>query len=216
MSLHKWCLKLEIELGLRLMLLNFCVLAYSIRRYYSAKIQTPNNKIAKNAHSRDAGIYEGKLSIAFRTFLHPAWVVALALFFWSPAYMAWSTLPFPQWLRLSGIGLAIVCLPFLLWVHHALGKYWSVHLKIRQDQKLVTTGPYKHIRHPMYVVLFLFIVAVGLFSASLLIAILNILLVAVYCKRITKEEQMMTERFGSEYRQYMQRTGRFIPKLPHR
>jgi hypothetical protein len=81
------------------MLLNFCVLAYLIRRYYSAKIQTPNNNIAKDAHSRDAGIYKGKLSIAFRTFLHRVWVVALALFFWSPAYVAWSTLPFPKWLR---------------------------------------------------------------------------------------------------------------------
>jgi len=214
MSLHKWCLKLEIEWGLRLILLNICVFTYSIRRYYSKKIQiTVGYKIAQNSQPKDAQDYESKYSVAFRAFLHPTWVVALALFFWSPTYLAWTVLPFPQWLRFVGLGLAFVCLPFLIWVQHTLGRHWSVHLKLIQDHQLVTKGPYKYIRHPMYVVLFLFIVAVGLFSASILIAALNILLVAVYFKRITKEEQMMLKRFGSEYGQYMERTGRFFPKI---
>jgi protein-S-isoprenylcysteine O-methyltransferase Ste14 len=63
----------------------------------------------------------------------------------------------------------------------------------------------------MYVVLFLFLLSVGLATASTLIAVLNILLIAVFYRRITKEEKMMIERFGNEYRMYMKHTGRFWP-----
>ena len=207
---------MEVELGFRLIFLNVCVLIYSIRRYYGAKIQSLTEKISRSERWTESAKYEGKTSVVSRTILSPIWVVALILFFVSPPWMAWSALPFPMWLRWAGIGLAMVCLPFLAWVQNTLGNHWSVHLKLRADHKLVTDGLYKWIRHPMYVVLFLFIVSVGLVSASLLIAILNMLLIIVFYNRVNKEEEMMTQRFGDEYRAYKQRTGRFLPIINYR
>lgn len=207
---------MEVELGFRLIFLNVCVLIYSIRRYYGAKIQSLTEKISRSERWTESAKYEGKTSVVSRTILSPIWVAALILFFVSPTWMAWSSLPFPMWLRWAGIGLAMVCLPFLAWVQNTLGNHWSVHLKLRADHKLVTDGLYKWIRHPMYVVLFLFIVSVGLVSASLLIAILNMLLIIVFYNRVNKEEEMMTQRFGDEYRAYKQRTGRFLPIINYR
>jgi protein-S-isoprenylcysteine O-methyltransferase Ste14 len=68
----------------------------------------------------------------------------------------------------------------------------------------------------MYVVLFLFIVSVSLVSASLLMAILNVLLIIVFYNRVNKEEEMMTQRFGDEYLVYKQRTGQFLPIINYR
>ena len=204
---------MEIELGFRLVFLNLCVLIYSIRRYYGAKIQSLTKRISRSERWADKIEYEGRFSVIFRTVLSPVWVIALVLFFVSPTWMVWSSLPFPMWLRSGGMCLGIACLPFLVWIQRTLGNHWSVHLKLREDHELVTDGPYKRIRHPMYVVLFLFIVAVGLVTASLLIAILNVLLIIVFYSRVSKEEKMMLERFGNEYRDYTQRTGRFLPAI---
>ncbi len=207
---------MDIELAFRLIFLNVCVLTYSVRRYYGSKIQSLTKKPSRSERWTEAMKYEGKISVVFRTVLSAIWVVALILFFASPPWMVWSSLPFPMWLRWAGMSLGIACFPPLVWVQHTLGSHWSTHLKLREDHKLITSGPYKWIRHPMYVVLFLFLISVGLVSASLLIAILNILLIIVFYKRVGKEEEMMMERFGDEYRAYMQRTGRFLPSISNK
>jgi protein-S-isoprenylcysteine O-methyltransferase Ste14 len=201
------------ELTFRLVFLNVCVLTYVVRRYYTVKIESICGKIPRQQRWIESLKHEGKSITTLRTVLSPIWVVALLLYFFNPAWMAWSTLPYSAWLRWFGIGLGIACIPMLVWVQRTLGNHWSTHLKLRENHTLVTTGPYKRIRHPMYVVLFFFITAIALATASLLITALNVLLIIVFYARISKEEQMMIQKFGGQYRDYMKHTGRFIPKL---
>lgn len=204
---------MEIELVFRLIFLNVCALTYSIRSYYSVKIQSAPQNVSRSKKWVESVKYEGKVNVILRTVLAPLWVLALVLFFISPLSMPWPSLPFPSWLRWTGVAVAILCLPFLIWVQHTLGRQWSTHLRLREDHRLVVNGPYKWVRHPMYVVLFLFLLSVGLATASPLIAVMNILLIAVFYRRISKEEKMMIERFGNEYSTYMKRTGRFWPVI---
>ena len=120
----------------------------------------------------------------------------------------------PNWVGWIGVvlfGLAI----WLLWRSHAdLGRNWTPTLGIRDEHRLVTEGVYKYIRHPMYAAHLLWAIAQVLMLHNW-IAGYSFLVVAVpqYLLRVNHEEQMMLEQFGEEYRAYMERTGRMIPRL---
>jgi protein-S-isoprenylcysteine O-methyltransferase Ste14 len=120
----------------------------------------------------------------------------------------------PNWIGWVGVGLfgLSIC---LLWRSHAkLGRNWTPTLGIRDEHSLVTEGVYKYIRHPMYAAHWLWAIAQVLIlhnwiaGYSFLIAV-----VPHYLMRVNNEEQMMLKQFGEEYRTYMKRTGRMIPRL---
>jgi protein-S-isoprenylcysteine O-methyltransferase Ste14 len=104
---------------------------------------------------------------------------------------------------------------FMLWRSHAdLGRNWSATLQILGRHSLVTTGVYCHIRHPMYTAHLLWAIAQGLLLSNWLAGwAFLVLSVPLYIIRIPKEERMMLEHFGEEYRAYMSRTGRLIPRV---
>jgi protein-S-isoprenylcysteine O-methyltransferase Ste14 len=104
---------------------------------------------------------------------------------------------------------------FMLWRTHAdLGLNWAVRLRITRQHSLITTGVYRHIRHPMYTAHLLWAIAQGFLLSNWLAGwAFLVLSIPLYVIRIPKEEQMMLEHFGEEYRQYMGRTGRLIPRM---
>jgi protein-S-isoprenylcysteine O-methyltransferase Ste14 len=104
---------------------------------------------------------------------------------------------------------------FMLWRSHVdLGRNWSATLKIAGRHSLVTTGVYRHVRHPMYTAHLLWAIAQGLLLSNWLAGwAFLVLSVPLYVIRIPKEEQMMLEHFGEEYREYMSRTGRLVPRI---
>jgi protein-S-isoprenylcysteine O-methyltransferase Ste14 len=103
----------------------------------------------------------------------------------------------------------------MLWRSHAdLGRNWSATLCITGQHSLVTNGVYRFIRHPMYTAHLLWAIAQGLLLSNWLAGwAFLVLSVPLYIARIPKEEQMMLEHFGDEYRQYISRTGRLIPRM---
>lgn len=130
-----------------------------------------------------------------------------------PSWMAWFTLPLPSWLRWAGVFLGVVAFIVRVWSQKVLGKEWSPYLHLREDHGLVMDGPYRWIRHPIYAVSFAFRTALILESANLVITLPNLAIMTFVYPRVRKEEAMMTERFGDQYRAYMARTGRFLPRL---
>ena len=103
-----------------------------------------------------------------------------------------------------------------LWLFHRshtdLGTNWSITLQMRENHQLVTTGIYARIRHPMYSSMFLLGVAQVLFLPNWIVGPTYLITFgAAYIFRVKVEERMMIDRFGSEYEEYMQRTGRLIP-----
>lgn len=141
-------------------------------------------------------------------------LLATVTYIISPEWMAWSSLPLPAWLRWVGVGLAVIGFALLQWAHQALGKNWSDTPRLMKDQTLITIGPYHWVRHPIYTA-FLFIMSAPLFlSANWLIGALWIGMTALeVISRIRFEEAAMAEHFGDQYRAYMERTGRLLPKL---
>jgi len=123
-------------------------------------------------------------------------------------------LPFPAGIRWLGAGLIFAGDFLFIWSHKALGSNWSPILEIRKGHTLVTDGPYRFIRHPMYAAIFLIGIGVSLLSANWIVALSYMMPTAsLYLVRVSDEEEMMIGQFGDEYRQFMTRTGHLIPKL---
>jgi protein-S-isoprenylcysteine O-methyltransferase Ste14 len=112
---------------------------------------------------------------------------------------------------------ALLMLP-ALWLfyrsHADLGQNWSVTLELRKGHQVIKQGVYRSIRHPMYASIFLWDVAQGLLLQNWLAGWGALATFAVlYLVRMPREERMMCEFFGQEYRDYMRQTGRLFPSL---
>jgi len=118
------------------------------------------------------------------------------------------------WAGLAGAAVFAVSL-WLLWRSHAdLGDHWSPYLEIREEHSLVTQGVFRHIRHPMYAAHWLWGIAQALLLQNWIAGLAMIVsFLPLYLVRVASEEEMMLEHFGEEYRSYMNRTGRVIPRL---
>jgi protein-S-isoprenylcysteine O-methyltransferase Ste14 len=114
------------------------------------------------------------------------------------------------------LGVVALCGALLLFYrsHADLGKNWSISLQIRNEHRLVTTGIYRFIRHPMYSSFFLLAVAQLMLLPNWFAGATGLIGVGMlYAFRIRQEERMMMERFGAEYRDYIAHTARLIPWL---
>ena len=116
-------------------------------------------------------------------------------------------------LRLFGFLLSLYAATMLLWAPLALGRFLVAEAVVLHDHALVSSGPYRFLRHPVYsgdLALFLG-AALGTLNVSLLvlwpIAVMGTWLQA------RLEEQLLESKFGESYRRYARTTGRFLPRL---
>ena len=98
--------------------------------------------------------------------------------------------------------------------HIELGKNWSISLDLREGHQLVTSGLYRHVRHPMYASIFLYAVGQALVVPNWIVGPANLVAFFVlFAVRVQSEEQMMADKFGDQYRNYMAKTKRLIPGI---
>ena len=83
----------------------------------------------------------------------------------------------------------------------------------RNNHTLVTKGPYRWIRHPLYTFGGLFFLCLSLITTIWLIPLLAIPTFAILMRRTSIEEQALLERFGDEYRLYLEKTESFFPNI---
>ena len=120
----------------------------------------------------------------------------------------------PDWVGWIGVVLFMDAIILLYFSHADLGKNWSPVLGIQKDHSLVTHGIYKSIRHPMYAAHLLWAIA-QIFILHNWIAGFSFIVAMIphYLLRVGREERMMIDQFGDEYREYMKTSGRILPKL---
>jgi protein-S-isoprenylcysteine O-methyltransferase Ste14 len=132
----------------------------------------------------------------------------------NPQWLAWSKIGLAEWVRWLGVGLGLLCLPGIYWLFSSLGSGLTPTSATRAQHQLVTRGPYRWVRHPLYTIGSTFIVSLGLMADNWWIAALGFLAFLLMASRTPKEEANLIEKFGDEYREYRQRTGKFLPKFP--
>ena len=98
--------------------------------------------------------------------------------------------------------------------HIELGRNWSVSLDLREGHQLVTSGLYRYVRHPMYTSIFLYALGQALVVPNWIAGPANLAAFFVlFAARVQSEEQMMADKFGDQYRNYLAKTKRLIPGI---
>ena len=131
----------------------------------------------------------------------------------NPAWMAWSKLGLPEWVRWLGVGIGILCVLGIYWLFSSIGSGITPTSATRKEHQLVTSGPYRWVRHPLYTVGSFLFISFGMMADNWFIAALGILTFFLMASRTPKEEANLIEKFGDEYREYMKHTGRYFPKI---
>jgi len=120
--------------------------------------------------------------------------------------------PFVPAVAWLGVIPAIASLWLFYRTHKELGRNWSVSLEVRDKHELITRGVYRYVRHPMYSAFFLWAVAQGLLLPNWVAGLSGIVgFGTLFSFRVGREEQLMLEAFGEEYRAYMRKTARVLP-----
>jgi protein-S-isoprenylcysteine O-methyltransferase Ste14 len=120
-----------------------------------------------------------------------------------------------EYLQAVSVPLFLIGVILAGWSESAMRQFMRPSVEVREKHELVTRGPYSHIRHPLYtsIILMTLAPALLLFHVVLVIGFLGCLCI-VYRRAVLEEELLVSEDgFGQAYRDYMQKTGRFLPKL---
>ena len=156
---------------------------------------------------------EGIFILATLRPLGLASMAGLVAFMIDPDWMRWSQVGLPAWARWCGVGIGACTGALLIWVFRSLGKNITDTVVTRRDHTLVTTGPYQWVRHPFYLGSGAAMVANSLVTANWFLALTSGLTLGLLVLRTRIEEEKLIERFGDDYRSYVNRTGRFLPRL---
>jgi len=150
--------------------------------------------------------------ILLRLFGLAGWF-SIAIYLVNPDWMRWSELPLPDWSRWIGVATGLISVPLLFWLMKAIGQNISQTVGTRKSHQLVTSGPYRWIRHPLYSVGTLMSLSMALIASNWFIALATLGGLVMLLVRLPKEEANLIERFGTDYTDYMRRTGKLFPKI---
>jgi len=128
-----------------------------------------------------------------------------------PAFADYAFRPWQAW-------LGAVVFACSLWLfrrtHKDLGRNWSVTLELREQHALITHGVYSRVRHPMYSAFWLWAIAQALLLPNWIAGLAGLVgFGTLFFLRIGREERMMLETFGEDYRRYVERTSRVLPGI---
>lgn len=110
--------------------------------------------------------------------------------------------------------LMTACILLFAWAVRVMGRNWSIVARTRDDHHLVTAGPFAYARHPIYVALFLLMLALatGFGHLAALIVTLPLFAFGTWL-RVGEEERLLRAKFGSAYDRYAVHVRRFVPMV---
>jgi protein-S-isoprenylcysteine O-methyltransferase Ste14 len=182
------------------------LLALGISAFRRAQARRATGAIRRSQET--TGMIVGRVVVALPLF------GALAAYLVRPESMAWASLALPVWARWLGVVLGCLVVPSVYYVLTALGANVSETVLTKQQHELVTTGPYRWVRHPLYVVGIGLFLSMGLIAANWFIILwAAIAAIAIRLFVIPREEANLVAAFGDEYLRYRRRTGALLPSL---
>ncbi len=181
------------------------VSALSISVYYRRKADRASDQVSWTE--------EGVPTIAALRLSGLALWLSIFAYLLNPRWMQWSRLAIPTWMRWLGAGASAMTIPLFYWLFSSIGKNITPTVATREQHTLITRGPYRWVRHPLYSVGSIFSLGLSLLAANWFMGLTGLSTLLLLLMRLPKEEEKLIERFGDEYRAYIQQTGRLLPRL---
>lgn len=129
-----------------------------------------------------------------------------------PRAVEFAVVPLPAGWRLLGAPVGLLGLLLFAWMFRHLGLNVTSTATPRAAATLVTSGPYRWVRHPMYLAALVLAMAAALLTANLVVAGGGAWAVGLLLARSRLEERRLVEKFGDAYREYQDRTGAIFPR----
>lgn len=192
----------------RLFFIVILVSSLLVSAYYRRRARREGEVIPRTQESRPLVV--GRLLVGLPL---AASLLAYAV---SPRTMAWAEAPVPGWLRWVGAVTGALNVGLISWVLSSLGANVSETVLTKRNHTLVTHGPYRWVRHPLYTAGVLGLASLSLLAANWFLALMVLVVIAILPLLVHKEETYLIEKFGGEYREYADCTGRFLPRPNHR
>jgi protein-S-isoprenylcysteine O-methyltransferase Ste14 len=197
---------MEKELVFRMIFIGVFALGLSISTYYRRRARKSGEAIYRHQ--------EGTLALILRLVIALPLLLTILFYAFVPRWMDWSAFSLPVWVRWIGVSLGIACLPLLWWVFSSIGSNITETVLTKREHELVTRGPYRWVRHPLYGVALLEILALSLMAGNWFMALLWLFGVLVFrCLVIPIEEARLIAAFDGAYEQYQARTGALAPRF---
>ena len=193
------------ETALRGVLIGVILVVIPIGLYHRLKSQATREKLDRRQ--------EGLLILATLRPLGAAFWLGTLVWMINPRWMDWSSMQIPMAARSAGVVPLLAGAALLVWTFRSLGKNLTDTVVTRAEHTLVVHGPYRWVRHPLYSSAALMIAALSLITANWFLLVMGIVVFAVLIMRTGTEERNLVARFGDRYQQYMNRTGRFLPRV---
>jgi protein-S-isoprenylcysteine O-methyltransferase Ste14 len=121
---------------------------------------------------------------------------------------------FEPYIVYIGMVLFIVSCLIRWWGFNSIGKFFNPRVAVYENHKLITSGAYKNIRHPLYLGSLLSFIAMPMvFNSWGALLLMVITTVPALAYRINVEEELLTKHFGDSYREYVKKTKKVIPGI---
>jgi protein-S-isoprenylcysteine O-methyltransferase Ste14 len=109
-----------------------------------------------------------------------------------------------------GALLSVIGIGYAIYARRYLGRNWGMPMSVKENPELVTTGPYAHVRHPIYTGILLTMLG-SLATAGLSWLLILVIYLVFFIYSAKKEEEMMAQTFPDTYPDYKERTKMLIP-----
>jgi protein-S-isoprenylcysteine O-methyltransferase Ste14 len=118
-----------------------------------------------------------------------------------------------DWIAWCGVALTTLGIAVAIWARYCIGQYWSARVTLKEGHRLIRSGPYASVRHPIYTGMLLAAIGTALVIGEWRGVLAVVVIWAAHSRKAVREERLMTAEFGEEYAAYRRSTGFLFPRF---